>query len=131
MALPDEFFGQIGDDPLGAPIEQRRNTFIERRYLGDFHRQDLLSRSEASTMNQAWSRYGEPSRPIRRARDRLDCSNRQALGLRLIVSPHAYEGPLTERIAGAEPRRQERVLMPQSRPPPKPRGSAGVGWADG
>jgi hypothetical protein len=38
MALPDEFFGQIGDDPLGAPIEQRRNTFIERRYLSDFHR---------------------------------------------------------------------------------------------
>src|SRR5215472_7664231 len=44
------------------------------------------------------------------------------------VSPVAlrpHEGPLTEPIADAQPRPQERVLMPQKRPWPGPRESIG------
>ena len=37
MALPNEFFGQIGHDPLGASIEPRRNAFPQRGDLCDFH----------------------------------------------------------------------------------------------
>ena len=37
VAKPDKFFGQIGNDPLSAAIETRRNTLNERSDLCDFH----------------------------------------------------------------------------------------------
>ena len=37
VAKPDEFFGQIGNDPLSAAIETRRNALNERGDLCDFH----------------------------------------------------------------------------------------------
>src|SRR3984893_14858709 len=43
MATPDEVFGQVGNDPLSAAIETRRNALDERSHLGDFHN-DLYNR---------------------------------------------------------------------------------------
>ena len=37
VAEPHQFLGQIGDDPLGAPVLARRNTLHQRGDLGDFH----------------------------------------------------------------------------------------------
>ena len=37
VTKPHEFFGQIGDDPLSASIETRRNALDERSDLGDLH----------------------------------------------------------------------------------------------
>src|ERR1700722_11826633 len=37
VAKPDEFFGQVGNDPLSAAIETRRNALNERSDLCDFH----------------------------------------------------------------------------------------------
>jgi hypothetical protein len=37
MAKPDEFFGQVGDNPLSAAIEARRNALDERSHLSDLH----------------------------------------------------------------------------------------------
>jgi hypothetical protein len=37
MALPDEFFGQPGNDPFRAAIELGRNAFHQRCDLRDFH----------------------------------------------------------------------------------------------
>src|SRR5690606_1862268 len=37
MPLSDQFLGEVGDDPLGAPIELRWTAFRERCDLGDFH----------------------------------------------------------------------------------------------
>jgi hypothetical protein len=42
MALGDQFFGEIGNNALGSPIEFGRNTFSERCDLSDLHRQNLL-----------------------------------------------------------------------------------------
>src|ERR1700729_2653165 len=45
VAKPDEFFGQVGNDPLSAAIETRRNALNERSDLCDFHN-DLCSHRE-------------------------------------------------------------------------------------
>ena len=37
MAERHEFFGQVGDDPLGAAIKPGGNAFHKRRDLRDFH----------------------------------------------------------------------------------------------
>ena len=37
MAKSDKFFGQIGNDPLSAAIETRRNALNEGSDLCDFH----------------------------------------------------------------------------------------------
>jgi hypothetical protein len=37
VPLPDEFFGEIGDDALRSAIEARGAAFVERSDLGDFH----------------------------------------------------------------------------------------------
>jgi hypothetical protein len=37
VAKPDEFFSQVGNDPLSAAIETRRNALDERSHLGDLH----------------------------------------------------------------------------------------------
>ena len=37
MAKPDEFFGQVGNDPLSAAIETGRNALNERSDLCDLH----------------------------------------------------------------------------------------------
>jgi hypothetical protein len=37
VAKPDEFFSQVGNDPLSAAIETRRNALDERSDLCDFH----------------------------------------------------------------------------------------------
>jgi hypothetical protein len=37
VAKPDKLFGQIGDDPLGAAIETRRNALNEGSDLCDLH----------------------------------------------------------------------------------------------
>ena len=46
VALTDQLFGQIGDDPFGAAVEPGWHAFVEGRDLGDFHRQDLLGRAK-------------------------------------------------------------------------------------
>ena len=38
MPPPHEFFGQIGNDPLGPAVEARRAAFGEWGDLGDLHR---------------------------------------------------------------------------------------------
>ena len=42
MAEPDEFFGQVGNDPLSAAIQTGRNALNEGSDLCDFH-DDLYS----------------------------------------------------------------------------------------
>jgi hypothetical protein len=42
-AEPDKFFGQIGNDPLGAAIKARRNTLDKGGYLCDFHNDLVIS----------------------------------------------------------------------------------------
>ena len=37
MALVNEFFGEVGNHPLGASIEAGRHTFHQRRDLRDPH----------------------------------------------------------------------------------------------
>jgi hypothetical protein len=37
MAECDEFFRQVGDDPLSAAIKPGRNALHKRRNLRDFH----------------------------------------------------------------------------------------------
>ena len=37
VALPDQFPGQVGDDPLGAPVEPGRHTLKERGDLRNSH----------------------------------------------------------------------------------------------
>jgi hypothetical protein len=41
MALANKLFGQIGNDPFGAPVQSWRASLQERRNLGDFHRKNL------------------------------------------------------------------------------------------
>jgi hypothetical protein len=36
MAKPDEFFGQVGDNPLSAAIETRRNALDEQSHALGF-----------------------------------------------------------------------------------------------
>jgi hypothetical protein len=43
VAKPDKFFGQVGNDPLGAAIETRRNALDEGGHLGDFHNDLVIS----------------------------------------------------------------------------------------
>src|SRR5215510_7665668 len=37
MALFDQFLGQIGNNPFSPAVVKRRNSFVERRYLCNFH----------------------------------------------------------------------------------------------
>jgi hypothetical protein len=37
MGKPDEFFGQVGDNPLSAAIGTRRNALDEGSHLSDLH----------------------------------------------------------------------------------------------
>ena len=47
VALADEFLGQIGHNPLGAPVKPWRDTFIKGGNLRDLHRPtpDLTGRA--------------------------------------------------------------------------------------
>ncbi len=53
MALSDQFFGQVGDDPLGATVEFRRNTFKKRSNLCDSHGSSLGCEERASNFRSA------------------------------------------------------------------------------
>src|SRR5690606_33724843 len=60
MPLSDQFLGEVGDDPLGAPIELRWTAFRERCDLGDFH--GYTSSNERSIDKGRAARW--PARPV-------------------------------------------------------------------
>src|SRR5690606_3928018 len=82
MPLSDQFLGEVGDDPLGAPIELRWTAFRERCDLGDFHGYHLLKMSEASTRDARPSGPRGPSLFLSDTADDRENETRRSCGSR-------------------------------------------------
>ena len=61
VAKPDEFFGQVGNDPLSAAIETRRNALDERSDLCDFHNDLYFSTDDYNACSAAQLQFYKTS----------------------------------------------------------------------
>jgi hypothetical protein len=61
VAKPDKFFGQVGNDPLSAAIETRRNALNERSDLCDFHNDLCFSTDDYNACSAAQLQFYKTS----------------------------------------------------------------------